>query len=57
MLECCKQNPQNNIDFMIKYLEEKYGEQAKVGDKTRFLIMRQEVSRLESLYLENQKNQ
>jgi hypothetical protein len=42
---------------MIKYLEEKYGEQAKVGDKTRLLIMRQEVSRLESLYLENQKNQ
>ncbi len=42
---------------MIKYLEEKYEEQAKVGDKTRLLIMRQEVSRLESLYLENQKNQ
>lgn len=37
---------------MIKYMEEKYGEQAKVGDKSKLLIMRQEVSRLEALYKE-----
>lgn len=42
---------------MIKYMEEKYGDQAKIGDKNKLHLMRQEVNRLESLYRENQKSQ
>lgn len=41
---------------MIKYMEDKYGDQAKIGDKNKLHLMRQEVNRLESLYREYQKS-
>ena len=63
MLACCQANPTDQVStplitvqigFMIKYLEDKYGERASQGDKKILEFMRSEASRLESL-VEQQK--
>lgn len=40
------------IEFMLKYLEETYGERATKGDKSVLLNMRNEATRLEALVAE-----
>jgi hypothetical protein len=34
MLEVVKVKPDNNIKFMLKYLIDKYGDRAELGDKS-----------------------
>jgi hypothetical protein len=33
ILASCQNNPDDKIEFMLKYLEDKYGERATKGDK------------------------
>ena len=44
----CLTFDKNQIDFMLKYMEEKFGERACRGDKGNLANMRSEVSRLEA---------
>lgn len=48
ILATCQAAPDDNIDFMLKYLEEKFGERATKGDKQNLEFLRAEVKRLES---------
>lgn len=51
-------NPGQNFDhieFMLKYLEDKYGERATCGDKSTLLFMRNEADRLEALVNEQKE--
>ena len=54
ILATCQAAPDDNIDFMLKYLEEKFGERATKGDKQSLEFLRAEVKRLES-QVEGQK--
>lgn len=42
---------------MLKFLEDKYGERATVGDKTTLMNMRSEASRLEDLVNEQKERE
>ena len=58
MLELCVQNPDNKVsvqllrvklDFLLKYMETRFGERATIGDKSKLLNLRNEADRLEKL--------
>ena len=46
--------PDDNIGYMLKYLEDKFGERATKGDKQNLEFLRSEVKRLEA-QVEGQK--
>jgi len=49
MLACCQNNPDDKIAFMLKYLEDHYGDRATQGDKTALEAIRSETTRLKGL--------
>ena len=49
MLATCHANPENKITFMLKYLEDMYGDRATRGDRTALANIQSEVLRLEGL--------
>jgi len=49
MLATCHANPDNKIAFMLKYLEDMYGDRATRGDRSALNHIQSEVSRLEGL--------
>lgn len=57
MLAVCQENPKSDkFEFMLKYLEKKYGERATIGDKQNLVNMRNEVKRLEAILAEKKQN-
>jgi hypothetical protein len=54
ILATCQAAPDDNIAFMLKYLEDKFGERATKGDKQNLEFLRAEVKRLEA-QVEGQK--
>lgn len=56
MLATCHANPENKITFMLKYLEDLYGERATRGDKTALDNIKNEVARLEELVKQQKEN-
>jgi hypothetical protein len=48
ILATCQNNPDDKIGFMLKYLEDKFGERATKGDKQNLEFLRAEVKRLEA---------
>ncbi len=61
MLELCVQNPDNKVsaqlsqsqlDFLLKYMENRFGERATIGDKSKLTNLRTEADRLEKLVAE-----
>ena len=56
MLATCHANPENKITFMLKYLEDLYGERATRGDKTALDNIKNEVTRLEDLVNKQKEN-
>lgn len=49
MLATCHANPDNKIAFMLKYLEDMYGDRATRGDRAALANIQSEVLRLEGL--------
>lgn len=47
MVELMLKKPQDQTGFLLKYLENKYGERATIGDKSNLLFLRNETARLE----------
>jgi hypothetical protein len=47
MLATVHANPENKIDFMLKYMEKQYGERASRGNKATLQDMKNEANRLE----------
>jgi hypothetical protein len=48
ILATCQTNPEDKVVYMLKYLEDKYGERASKGDKQNLEFLRAEVKRLEA---------
>jgi hypothetical protein len=54
MLATCQANPADTVSpltqvaFMLKYMEDKYGERATMGDKSTLEFMRNEAARLQA---------
>jgi len=55
MLSTCNANPDDKIAFMLKYLENMYGDRATRGDRSALNHIQSEVSRLEALYEEQKE--
>lgn len=51
------EQPDDQVKFMIKYLEDKFGERAFIGDKSNLEFVRKEVERLETLQKQLQDKQ
>jgi len=49
VLACCQSKAENKIQFMLKYLEDNYGERATIGDKGHLKFLRSECARLQVL--------
>jgi hypothetical protein len=49
MLATCQNNPDDKIKFMLKWLEDTYGERATRGDKGTMQQMEAEANRLQAL--------
>jgi len=47
MVEIFNHKPQNKYEFMLEYLEKRYGERATMGDQTKLFFLRNEAERLE----------
>ena len=47
MLATVHANPENKIEFMLKYMEKQYGERASRGNKATLQDMKNEANRLE----------
>jgi hypothetical protein len=47
MLATVHANPEDTVNFMLKYMENQYGERATRGDKSTLQDMRNEAQRLE----------
>ena len=56
MLATCHANPENKITFMLKYLEDLYGDRATRGDKSALENIKKEVARLEDLVKQQIEN-
>lgn len=47
MLATVHANPEDKIEFMLKYMEKQYGERASRGNKSTLQDMKNEANRLE----------
>jgi len=55
MLATCNANPDDKIAYMLKYLEDMYGDRATRGDRSALNHIQSEVTRLEALYEEQKE--